>query len=82
MSNKETGGPAFPVTRDAEAQNDAWGGMTLREYFAAKADIPWEVAAEMVYRQNGNANGTTAQILAKRSQLRFEQADSMLEACK
>lgn len=37
MSNKETGGPAFPVTRDVEAQNDAWGGMALRDYFAAKA---------------------------------------------
>ena len=39
MSNKETGGPAFPVTRDEVAQNDAWGGMTLRDYFAAKADM-------------------------------------------
>lgn len=37
MSEKNNGGPAFPVMRDDVAQNDAWGGMTLRDYFAAKA---------------------------------------------
>jgi hypothetical protein len=37
MSEIKDGGPAFPVTRDDMAQNDAWGGMTLRDYFAAKA---------------------------------------------
>lgn len=30
------GGPAFPVVRDGVAQNDAWGGMSLRDYFAGK----------------------------------------------
>ena len=37
MSEIKHGGPAFPVTRDKDMQNDAWGGMTLRDYFAAKA---------------------------------------------
>lgn len=37
MSEINDGGPAFPVTRDDVAQNDAWGGMSLRDYFAAKA---------------------------------------------
>jgi hypothetical protein len=37
MSEIKDGGPAFPVLRDDVAQNDAWGGMTLRDYFAAKA---------------------------------------------
>lgn len=37
MSEIKDGGPAFPVSRDDVAQNDAWGGMTLRDYFAAKA---------------------------------------------
>jgi hypothetical protein len=37
MSKFKDGGPAFPVLRDAVAQNDAWGGMTLRDYLAAKA---------------------------------------------
>jgi len=31
---KETGGPAFAV---AELANIQWDGMTLRDYFAAKA---------------------------------------------
>jgi len=42
MNNKETGGPAFPVHPDmagqlgcVPSQSDA--GMTLRDYFAAKA---------------------------------------------
>ena len=38
--NKETGGPAFPnVTIKTENGVDVWGesGMTLRDYFAAKA---------------------------------------------
>lgn len=89
--NAHNGGPAFPVdTRSTGSEesgdyghqtgNITWQfpGMTLRDYFAAKADIPWEVAAEVVYRQNGNANGTLTQIMRKRSQLCFEQADEML----
>ena len=32
--SKETGGPAFAV---AELANITWEGMTLRDYFAAKA---------------------------------------------
>ncbi len=34
--NKETGGPAFPQT-SASANTTDWCGMTLRDYFAAKA---------------------------------------------
>ena len=46
MSEQETGGPAFPVTGYAASNGhsppkDTWdagfGGMTLRDYFAAKA---------------------------------------------
>ena len=33
--SKKTGGPAFPVTNDANVNNQT--GMTLRDYFAAKA---------------------------------------------
>ena len=33
MSNKDTGGPAFPRAGDFNPQT----GMTLRDYFAAKA---------------------------------------------
>ena len=42
MSNKETGGPAFPVHPDMAAQlgcvpSSSDAGMSLRDYFAAKA---------------------------------------------
>lgn len=58
--NKETGGPAFPVLH----QNEITGyippetsGMTLRDYFAAKAmqsiisnqQCPWKEIAEDAY---------------------------------
>jgi len=36
MNTKLTGGPAFPVTSDNYANPDSTG-MTLRDYFAAKA---------------------------------------------
>lgn len=35
MSEKETGGPAFPI--GIEAYGEGREGMTLRDYFAAKA---------------------------------------------
>ena len=35
MSNTNTGGPAFPVSEEALIRN--LQGMTLRDYFAAKA---------------------------------------------
>jgi len=42
MNNKETGGPAFPVHPDMAAQlncipSSSDAGMSLRDYFAAKA---------------------------------------------
>ena len=38
MSNTNTGGPAFPVHPDVQMDVDLeWCGMTLRDYFAAKA---------------------------------------------
>lgn len=52
MNNKNTGGPAFPVTSDVDAQNEAWGGMTLRDYFAAKA-LQGFCANPAVFAANG-----------------------------
>lgn len=54
MSNINTGGPAFPTDRLAMA-GDYGKGMTLRDYFAAKAlqghcpSIPPEQAAKRAY---------------------------------
>lgn len=67
MSNKETGGPAFPVHPDMAAQlncipSQSDAGMTLRDYFAAKAinailnanmvnriDMEWKTIANEAY---------------------------------
>jgi hypothetical protein len=38
VKSKNTGGPAFPVHPEVNTVKDtAWLGMTLRDYFAAKA---------------------------------------------
>jgi hypothetical protein len=66
MSNINTGGPAFPEIRIHGGDNYNaptkvyYGGMTLRDYFAAKAmqglmlnigEWPEEAIAEAAYRQ-------------------------------
>lgn len=35
--NKDTGGPAFPTTKPLDSWGDPNQGMSLRDYFAAKA---------------------------------------------
>ena len=59
MTQQNTGGPAFPATEE-HGCNSGWSGMTLRDYFAAKAmqgmaatgvarGSPMEQAAEYAY---------------------------------
>lgn len=62
MSNTNTGGPAFPVDESALIRN--LQGMTLRDYFAAKA--------MQMLRSDLSADWT-----AERA---YEIADAMLEA--
>lgn len=75
MSEKETGGQAFPR---AAAQLDVGyvaeqKGMTLRDYFAAKA-MQGELAA-----QYDRTQWASSEKLAKRA---YQLADAMLEARK
>ena len=42
-AHKETGGPAFPVPTGC---GEEWG-MTLRDYFAAKAMLPFKQQEEV-----------------------------------
>lgn len=49
MTEKETGGAAFPLSASEYAGHGPQGGMTLRDYFAAKAmqgmlAADWELA--------------------------------------
>ena len=62
MSTKNDGGPAFPIGSTPEE----WGnGMTLRDYFAAKA------------MQNYICDDYTTDAIAKAA---YEMADAMLKA--
>ena len=60
MSFTNTGGPAFPVTGHIELE---WG-MTLRDYFAAKAMQTFDCSGDLRY-------------ISMRS---YEMADAMLKA--
>lgn len=74
MTDKETGGSAFPTTQYANGISPSGhdGGMTLRDYFAAKAmgslisDPDWR--SDMVWHETAFAA--------------YQMADAMLEARK
>ena len=65
MSNTNTGGPAFPTATLAQKTE---GGMTLRDYFAAKA-----MQGDLV----GGVHRDDFRITAKRA---FIMAEEMLKA--
>jgi hypothetical protein len=69
MSNTNTGGPAFPTATLAQKTE---GGMTLRDYFAAKAmQSVWRDIPEDANRQ---------QALDYLGKCCYEMADAMLRA--
>ena len=67
MNYTKTGGPAFPVAIDNQVLDD---GMTLRDYFAAKA---MQGLIQRGFTEFGNAASQYAN-------LAFEYADAMLKA--
>ena len=44
MTEKQTGGPAFPINANESADRCIYTGMTLRDYFAAEAmhEMTWQ----------------------------------------
>ncbi len=74
---KDTGGPAFPVSGDVELE---WG-MTMRDYFAAKAMQAMLTSPEfMVVVTADQAVGANAR--ERVSNVAYRYADAMLEARK
>jgi hypothetical protein len=74
MSDTNTGGPAFPVPLDAFDDRE---GMTLRDYFAAKAmQIMWDAYENGHSSMNNNAM-PTVEIIAEDA---YVMADAMLKA--
>jgi hypothetical protein len=81
VMSRENDIPAFPTLNEHQAGAVTWhySGLTKREFFASQADIPWAVAAEIVYRLNSNQNGSPMQIMQQRALMCFSQADEMIK---
>lgn len=81
MTKKNDGGPAFPIPVVQPFGDGvcAIGGMSLRQYYAGQADIPWEVAKEAVNRVKiGTAS--VDDIMRMRATMKFGEADYMIAA--
>lgn len=88
MTQKNTGGPAFPGKVNVPDMEDVntgealtfreedHPGMTLRDYFAANALIKW---SEMITLQVGNEDGNKTQMKVV-AEICYAFADAMIEA--
>ena len=54
-------------------------GMTLRDYFASRADIPWDAAIQTL-ELNGVKEPTMNQVAETRAVMKYVEADAMIEA--
>lgn len=87
MSKTDTGGPAFPLHSEIRPAIDTeWCGMTLRDYFAAKAteqDIKEHEKSEgkeIVGKDTlGNEWKRVETIYYTREQAKYRYADAMLK---
>ena len=86
MSNTNTGGPAFPFWSDSGGLA-GHAGVTLRDYFAAKAsedDIRANIEGPMqeciVEGSDGRKHITHRTIKYAREQAKYRYADAMLKA--
>jgi hypothetical protein len=75
MNNTNTGGPAFPTTKPLEHWGDPNQGMTLRDYFAAKAIVQC-----IEVRSTHTRAGEEAYSLARAAEEAYAVADAMLKA--
>jgi hypothetical protein len=78
MSNKDKGGPAFPVHPDMAAQlgcvpSSSDAGMSLRDYFAAKA-------MQGLFASNAEHDHEDEHIFDAVAEAAYKQADAMLKA--
>ena len=81
MSNTNTGGPAFSqCVYNMKGGYDIAGGMTLRDYFAAKA-MQSIYAANVEWEPTGTPmDEESLQVLADVAQDAYKMADAMLKA--
>jgi hypothetical protein len=77
MTDKQTGGPAFPLMYDVPSENlrHIHVGMTLRDYFAAKA-MQGFIAGDAMLKESDTSEGWLKNI----ADASYEMADAMLKA--
>jgi hypothetical protein len=66
MTEVKTGGPAFPINANESADRCIYTGMTLRDYFAAKAMKTY--------------SNDTEELMLENAIHAYKQADAMLKA--
>lgn len=78
MSEKNTGGPAFPCGPRLDGQgmpvSEAWDGMTLRDYLAAKAMHQMLAGAVLPTQESRD------KFLPMVAEFAYQMADFMLKA--
>lgn len=68
--------PAFPHQKE---DGSPYWGMTLRDYFAAQADVPWHAVLQSLEMQ-GFKKPTYEQAVKYRVKIKYLEADAMMEA--
>ncbi|HET8695568.1 MAG TPA: hypothetical protein VFM33_12920 [Aquabacterium sp.] len=80
MSNEQNnGGPAFPLVEPAGEMCSVSTGMSLRDYFAAKAMQGWIASRPKIMGETLDGSHDMAMVLSKAA---YTMADAMLEARK
>jgi hypothetical protein len=82
------GGPAFPHAQrlwDNDAQSWAVhsvGGMTLRDWLASQAEIPWDavLGTLSIKHPERDKKFTLEEVLKFRAEAKYREADAMLAA--
>lgn len=77
----DDGGSAFPCEGGVDSGLYADPGMTLRDWFAGQADVPWNAVIETLALK-GNKTPTVDDVLRYRAEVKYIAADAMIAARK
>jgi len=79
--NCDDGSPAFPHDAPVNGYRCPGPGMSMRDYLAAHADVPWtEVAITFIKKKGRDA--TVSELADYVAEIRYVMADAMLQARK
>lgn len=76
--SKPDGGPAFPTSHSPEYPNEICGGMTMRDYFAAKVLAAQCGNSEMIKATMSKNGGDLYAAMRSLSRQSYVAADAML----